>query len=829
MSDARIEIDLSGNHWKMERARPGDGVVQGLHDVPSEYQGIYFSWNQAAVPGDVFTDLQRAGEIDDPFFGRQFAKAKWVNDYEWWYMSKFNVPESMRGKKITMVFEGVDYSFEAWLNGKPLGGHTGMFSSYRPDITHAVRFEQWFEGCNILMVKLDPAPKNLMNVQGRKFCFQGDYMTGVVPTGIWRPIKVLATGAVSIEHLRVETPMGGLDHTGPDDQAAPMDAMAQIQVELKQDLDHAAELSFTATATAADGGGKPTQQVVGSATHTEKVRAGTRFVSFEVPLKDVKRWWPYDLGDQPLYHMTVEVSGDGQVQDRKTERFGVREVTMARNPGYTEEEAEFPWTFMINGKRHYLRGACWSGPPSLLYGRNSLDKYESRIEQVREANINHLRIFGWHPPEVPEFYDLCDLAGITVWTNFTFATQALRATPEFMAGAEADCIHTVKDRRNHPSAIIYMGGEESFFSHAHAESDNREILEAIGEAIKPHTSTPYGLASPLSEPFGQEMGFKAHDSTHANGHYYGAGHKLMEDFYPKLDFCIVPELTAASAPSIESLRRFIPEDELWPMGPSWGYHHADIDILRNLNYEVFGSQRDDSLENFVSATQGAHGVIAHFALESLRRLKPKNSGIGLCHFMTHWPDIKWGIIDYYGEKKTCFEDVTLAYQPVLPSLGYDKRRWNPGETFDAGLWLINDTFASYPGSTLSWRVTVGGQGQSAAQGALVHDIQVDSGQEIGRLQWQVPTDAAVVAESGYAVPTFRVDLKLTDSDGRVIAENRHVLLIDDQEEAKAQFLKLNDETVARYGAFGKSYYRYFPELWDLDKPVSQTRTGFNDR
>lgn len=810
MTDSpRIELDLSGNHWKMERMRPGQGEVEGLHDVPSEYQGIYYSWNQASVPGDVFSDLQRAGEIDDPFFGRQFGRAKWVNDHEWWYVCKFNAPEAMRGKRVTLVFEGVDYSFAAWLNGKPLGSHAGMYSSFRPDITHAVRFEEWNEGCNILMLRLDPAPKNLMNVQGRKHCFQGDYQTGVVPTGIWRPVKVVATGAVSIEHLRVETPMGGLDHEGPDEPGSAMDATAKVQVELKQALDYKAELSFTATVRDADG------TTVGTATHSAAVRAGgSRFVDFEVPLKGVHRWWPWDLGEQPLYDIEVAVSVDGAAHDARTERFGVREVVMDRNPGYTQEEAEFPWTFMVNGKRHYLRGACWSGPPSLLYGRNTLKKYEDRIKWVREANINHLRIFGWHPPEIPDFYRLCDEAGITVWTNFTFATQALRATPEFMAGAEADCIHTVKDRRNHASAIFFMGGEESFFSHAHAESDNREIMERIGEVIAPHTSTAYGLASPLSEAFGQTMGFKAHDSTHANGHYYGAGRTMMEDFYPKLDYCIVPELTAASAPNIDSLKRFIPENELWPMGPSWGYHHADLDILRTLNYEVFGDLRDDTLEHFVSATQGAHGVIAHFALESLRRLKPKNSGIGLCHFITHWPDIKWGIVDYYGEKKTCFDNVKRAYQPVLPSLDYVKRRWNPGETFDGGLFVVNDTFTAYPGATLAWNVT--GPGGASASGKVNCDVDGDSGKEFGRMTWEVPTGAKPAAGSLYAVPTFAVALKLTAADGTVIAENEHVLLVDDQAEAKAEFGRLDDATRKKWGAFGKSYYRYHPELWDLD-------------
>ncbi len=814
MTEARSIIDLSGNHWKMERARPGTGVQEGFHDVPSEYQGIYYSWNLASVPGDVFTDLHRANEIDDPFFGRNFHKAKWVQELEWWYVRKFNVPEELQDQRIHLHFEGVDYSFEAWLNGKPLGGHTGMYSAYRPDITDAVRFEQWFEGCNILMIKLDPAPKNLMNVGGRKHCFQGDYMTGVVTTGIWRPVKVVATGALRIDEARIETPLGGADHQGPEDPDAPLDATATIELEVSLTGDQSVTASFAARFQAAnDAAG----QGHGTAEHTVEVAPGESTVRFEVPLKDVHRWWPWDMGAQPLYHAKISATiktndGDAAV-DEVTHRVGVREVTMARNPGYTPEEAEFPWTFLINGKRHYLRGACWSGPPSILYGRNNLAKYQARLQQVLQANINHLRIFGWHPPEVPEFYDLCDELGVTVWTNFTFATQAYRATPAFMEGATTDCVATVKDRRHHPSCVMFMGGEEVFFSHAHAESDNRYIMEAMGEAIKPFTAIPYGLASPLSEAFGQKMGFKAHDSTHANGHYYGAGRVMMEEFYPKLDYCIVPELTAASAPCVETLRKFIPEDELWPMGPSWGYHHGDLDILKTLNYEVFGQQRCASLEEFVEGTQTAHGIIAHFALESLRRLKPKNSGIGLCHFMTNWPDIKWGIIDYYAKKKICFDYVTRAYQPVLPSLDYAKRRWNPGETFDVGLWVVNDLHRAFPGCRMKWRLT--GADGGTASGEVACDVAADSAVEMDRIGWKVE-DGPVNAAGGYAVPTFRMDLELVGGDGKVIAQNHHVLLVDDQEKAKAEYMRLNDETRDRVAKLGKGYYRYSPELFDLD-------------
>ncbi|MEM6314458.1 MAG: sugar-binding domain-containing protein, partial [Planctomycetota bacterium] len=724
----RVTLDLSGQHWKMEGFRPGQGEAEGIHDVPSEYQGIYFSWNQASVPGDVYTDLQRAGEIDDPMVARNFHRAKWVQHREWWYVRKFNVPEDSAGKRIRLAFEGVDYSFDAWLNGKHLGTHVGMFSPLIADVTDIVRHEQWFEGCNILMVKLHPAPLNIQNTGGSKPVFQGDYMTGVVTMGLWRPVKVHLSGDVFIRGVRIDTPM---PTDQPDEPDASLDATANIRVELENNADVAQQVKLALSATpaneAAVGGG--------ALEHSVNVDPGVSEVALELPLEQVRRWWPWDMGGQPLYHLRTVATVDGQISDDHTLRFGVREVTMTRNPGFTEDEVEFPWTFNVNGNAHYLRSACWGGPPCILAGRNPREKYVDRLAKVREANINNLRIFGWHPPEVPAFYDLCDELGITVWTNFCFATQAYEATPEFMELALNDCAWTVRDRRHHPSNIFWMGGEEVFFSHAHAESDNKLIMERVGEVVAELTDVPYNLASPLSEAFGQQMGFKPHDSRHANGHYYGAGRTLMEEFYPQLDYCVVPELTAASAPSVESLKKFIPESELWPPGPSWGYHGADMDVLRILNHEVFGDIHMASAEDFAHHTQVAQGQIFQFAMESLRRRKPRVSAAAICHFLTNWPDIKWGIVDYYGDKKLSFDYVKRCYQPIVPSLHYEKRRWVPGEKLDAQVWVVNDFHRAYHGAIITWRCVI--NGEDVAHGTIAADIAPDSSAEFGSVDWTV--------------------------------------------------------------------------------------------
>lgn len=92
-------------------------------------------------------------------------------------ISAFNVEEDMIGKDIQLVFEGVDYSCEVWLNGTYLGTHEGMYSSFSFTVTDHLIYSHPHVPVNLLTVKLDPPPKNQQNFAGMKHNFAGDYLT----------------------------------------------------------------------------------------------------------------------------------------------------------------------------------------------------------------------------------------------------------------------------------------------------------------------------------------------------------------------------------------------------------------------------------------------------------------------------------------------------------------------------------------------------------------------------------------------------------------------------------------------------------------------------
>ena len=52
-------LDLSGMKWKFKMMLPGEGVKKGLYKLPSEDIETLV-WNNARVPGDVYTDLMES-------------------------------------------------------------------------------------------------------------------------------------------------------------------------------------------------------------------------------------------------------------------------------------------------------------------------------------------------------------------------------------------------------------------------------------------------------------------------------------------------------------------------------------------------------------------------------------------------------------------------------------------------------------------------------------------------------------------------------------------------------------------------------------------------
>ena len=785
----RSIYDLSGFHWKVQGCLPGRGIEEGFQDISYDHMGDALNWAPAHVPGDVFTDLWRVGRIDDPHFGRNSVKAKWVNEYEWWYLNIFNVPEEMKGKKIELTFDGVDYACDVFVNGKMLGTHEGMFTSFNFDITDLVSFEYKRRGRNTLAVRLHPAPRRYSQVAGRKPAWHGDYWVDLVPTGIWKPVRLEAHEIAKVNDIYVKSEIN-LKKSSAD---------LSIQVEIENDGNVPKEVDVEIEVQ-----GENFSSKIYKTSLQKTLLPGKNTVTVPLSIADAKLWYPWDLGDQNLYTAYVRVKSNNTLLDANDKLFGIRELKMEMNPGYTKDEVENPWTVMINSKRHFIRSGTWGGPPDIFFGRASNEKYEELIRLAKAGNMNNLRIFGWHPTEIPYFYELCNREGITVWQDILpIASLSLPKTEEFKEAIFSEAISVVKDLRNHPCMVIIEGGEEILMTASDPEH-NLNLMKELGEVVKPYTDLHYVPVSPLSDHVGVELGFKPKESVHANGLFYSEGRINTEKFFQKKDFAAVPELAISSCPNVESIKKFIPKDELWPPGPSWGHHWTDFDVFRTLNFDALNTQATGSMEEFVEATQIAQGIIFQYGLEYFRRRKPKSSAICICHYITFAPDMKWGIVDYYQQPKISYDYVKRAYQPLLISLEHLRRRWLPGEQFEGKIWVVNDLYQDYKDCKAEVVFLDNDKKEVKREIIDIKNIKADSSKEFATVNCRVP---------GQLGDQFHVTLKLTDKSGEVISANEYLLLVGDEKVDLPRLAEIGQEARDKKTKYGShNYLRYFEGL-----------------
>lgn len=113
-------------------------------------------WLPAHVPGSVLDDLHRAGEVPDPYVGRNSLLNEWVPNRSWAYRRTLTLPPLEPHESAVLCFDGVDHEATVLVDDTVVVRHEGMFRPFEADVTHLVRGG----GEHLLAVVVHPAPAN---------------------------------------------------------------------------------------------------------------------------------------------------------------------------------------------------------------------------------------------------------------------------------------------------------------------------------------------------------------------------------------------------------------------------------------------------------------------------------------------------------------------------------------------------------------------------------------------------------------------------------------------------------------------------------------------
>ena len=309
--------------------------------------------------------------------------------------------------------------------------------------------------------------------------------------------------------------------------------------------------------------------------------------------------------------------------------------------------------FTVNGKRILVRGGGWAS--DMLLRPASTDRLRAELRYTREMGLNTIRLEG--KLESDEFYDLADEYGILVmpgWCCCDQWEQWNKWDAEDHRVGPASLRDQILRLRNHPSVLVWLNGSD-FPPPARVEKAYLDVLRDL-RWTKPVLSNATDAPGPISGPSGVKM----------RGPYdYVPPSYWLTDTKNGGAFGFATEMgPGAAVPPIESLRKMLPADRLWPMNEFWMFH-AGGDEFKDLKLFTAALEgrygKATSVEDYARKAQALAYEGQRAMFEAFGRNKYEATGVIQWMLNNAWPSMIWHLYDYYlrpgggyyGTKQAC--------------------------------------------------------------------------------------------------------------------------------------------------------------------------------
>lgn len=766
-----MRISLSGSDWLFKDFYGEDWRWRRAH-MP-DTRDVRWWRRGGRVPGSVLDDLWRLGEIANPYIERNSLLCEWAPQRTWVYKKQFHVPAIQKPyPRVRLVFEGVDYEAEFFLNGESLGTHRGMFTPAAFEVGDKLRYDAG----NLVAVAIAPAPHeepqigrtSRVRTHKTRMNYWWDFCPRLVHQGIWDDVYLEFTGPVRIADVFVR-PRLNEDLTRAD---------VTVAIELDSTIETETEIEITL---------RLAEQVVAQTIRRVTVAAGRTQTAADLAVDHPHLWWPNGYGEQTLYECEVRtLSPTPHITEEESRivRFGIRRIELV--PNDTPDTTARPYTFVVNGRRVYINGWNWV-PMDALYGVPRPGKLERLLALAQRAHVNLLRVWGGGLIEKEAFYNLCDRLGIMVWQEFILSSSGIdnspSTDPDYIALLVHEAEQIIPRRRNHPALVLWCGGNELQGRSGMASAPDVErgpeqplddrhpalaALKATVERLDPDRlwlpTSPSGRAFGNSlenierDPLGQHDVHGPWEYQGVDKHYalYNAGTSLFHS-----------EFGVEGITNLKSLNAVISPEHQWPVdlaqNPYW-FHLGAWWVRRAMWDQTFGPLSD--VASYVRATQFLQAEGLRYAVEADRRRRWRNSGVIPWQFNEPYPMAACtSAVDYWAEPKPAYYAVARAYEPVTVTAAFPTIAWGGREMFEAEVWM-NATEAPgalHAAGTLHARL-IGASGRVYSGQMLTIAPAADGVARVLKVKCPI---------SDLAEDIFFLDLRLADEAGNDLACNRY--------------------------------------------------------
>ncbi|MGU3464480.1 glycosyl hydrolase 2 galactose-binding domain-containing protein [Methylobacterium sp. C33D] len=717
VDDRAPEVRLAP--WRLAATPPG--ACAG----PGDLDGIT-DWIAAEVPGTAAAALRAAGRWSE-------AAPEPINDRDVWYRTRITGDGRAR-----LRFAGLATRAEIWLDGVPLLCARSMFEEHTVDV-------------------------DLGGTSDLALCFRAlrAELDRPAKRGRWRP-RMITPGSLRHARTSVLGFMPGwcpeIDLVGPYrpltvEPVRPRASAAEVRAIRDGDigrLDVRLRVDApVATVILRCGGGEaPLAEV------EPGVFAGA------LALPGIAPWWPHTHGVPNLH--PVEVRVDGACVDLG--RVGFRTLSLAR-------PFEEGLSLVVNGVPVFCRGAVWTPPDLVELGT---DGTETLLRLAREAGMNMLRVPGTTLYPAPDFYDLCDELGILVWQDLMLANfDYPHADPAFAAALDRELTGFLDRTQTAPSLGVVCGGSEVWQQAAMLGAPRAVWADTFCTLTLPQrvSERRADLVVVPNSPSGGDLPFSPRGGC---THYFGVGayRRPLEDAR-RAEVGFASECLAfANPPEPGTPGPTGPADPLWPAGiprdrgADWDFETVRDHYVGALYGVDPATLRAEDPDRYLELGRAAVAEVMEATFAEWRRPRSPTAGGLVLMLRDLAPGAGWGVIDWTQNPKSAWYALKRAFRPVqvlLTDEGLDGLH----------VHVLNETAAPRALTLTLTFCEAGGRVAARAERDLL----------AGPRAALTLTAAALLGRFFDATDSYRFgprihDLahaRLSDADGRVIAESFHIL------------------------------------------------------
>ncbi|WP_182900842.1 glycosyl hydrolase 2 galactose-binding domain-containing protein [Microbispora sp. H10830] len=624
-------------------------------------------WKPVALPSTVLAALVANNLYKDIYVGTNLRSVPDLTRRRWWFRGEFTIAAAGGRHVRWLRFKGISYRAQIWLNGRLLDpGAAGSMVVHEYDVSGRLR-----PGTNALAVLVTPPRHHCADLS---FCtVDWNPEAPDMNAGLWGKTSIITSGPVALREPYVKTKLP-LPRTDSADLT--------VYVEAVNATNRPVDATVSGSVT------KPGRPAVIFSRNLRLKPGERREIAFTpethpaLHLTDPALWWPHRFGSPELYRLTMSAHTGTALSDIAAIHFGIRQFTAYR----TVVNGTSFVGYRVNGRNLLFRGGGYTWD---LLQRWDTRTNATHIRYAKEMGLNMIRLEGTLGNE--ELYDLADRSGILIMAGFACCSawendRGWSAEQEHIALASLNS--QMRALRTHPSAFVWAYGSDKPVSAAHLAAYKKiahhlhwpnPTLDNVATWSNPQAGVK------MDGPYQWEPPVLWWDETRAGG---ASG--------------TTAEAGTEVPPPLESLRRFIPPRDLWPIGSVWNYHagrpgspFASIAPFTLAVMRRYGEVTDAPGYARKAELQAYETIRSFFEAWNAHQ-HVKTFGTVFWMLDSAWPSMRWSLYDYYFKPGGGYFGAKKANEPVHIMYDYVTR----------DVYVANSTLSARRG--LSATVTVYG-------------------------------------------------------------------------------------------------------------------------